>query len=425
MLGNTLKILRGTVAAQVVGFIALPLLTRLFTPESFGLFQLFQAAMGLMLVTAAMRYEIALLRAAEGRELAATLVLCCVINLAVSLLVALACAVVAWGPFILSHQARTLLWWLPAGVLAGGALQTLGYLALRHKAFPLVANAKVAQALGSVAASIGIGSLAPVAAGLVIGDLMGRLTSAFVIGSRRALVDWTDLARCKAADLAGAARRFREFPAVSVPGGLINAAGGTLTSLMMFAAFDAGTAGQYGLVERSIILPMAMVAGAVSQVFTADLSACLRDDSARALALYRGVMRRMLLLGLGPAVLVGLVAPPVFDSLFGPAWAQAGEFARIMSPLILVGLVTTSVNMTIMIAGYQKVQFAWEVLRLVAMLAVWLALAHFGVPARWAVAVHVLVIVLTSALYLLLADYMLRRPSSAAESTAPSPDPFP
>ncbi len=49
MLGNTLKILRGTAAAQLVGFVALPLLTRLFTPESFGLFQLFQGAMGLML----------------------------------------------------------------------------------------------------------------------------------------------------------------------------------------------------------------------------------------------------------------------------------------------------------------------------------------------------------------------------------------
>jgi O-antigen/teichoic acid export membrane protein len=418
MLGNTLKILRGTVAAQVVGFIALPLLTRLFTPESFGLFQLFQAAMGLLLVTAAMRYEIALLRAAEGRELAATLVLCGLINVAVSLLVALGCAVAASGPFDLSPQARKLLWWLPVGVLAGGALQTLGYLALRHKAFTLVASAKVAQALGTVAASIGIGLVAPVSTGLVIGDLLGRLASAAVIGTCRALVGAADLVRCTATDLASAARRFSEFPIVSVPGGLINAAGGTLTSLMMFAAFDAATAGQYGLVERSIILPMGMVAGAVSQVFTADLSACLRDGSKRALALYRGVIWRMFLLGLGPAVAVGLFAPPVFGWLFGPAWAQAGEFARIMSPLILVGLVTTSVNMAIMIAGYQKVQFAWEVLRLVTMLVAWLALTHFGVPACWAVAAHVLVIVLTSGLYLLLADHMLRRPMPTGDSSA-------
>ncbi len=419
MLSNTLKILRGTVAAQTLGFIALPLLTRLFTPESFGLFQLFQAAMLLLLVTTAMRYEIALLRAAEGRELAATLVLCGVINVVVSLLVALGCAVAVWGPFDLSPQARKLLWWLPVGVLSSGALQTLGYLALRHKAFNLVASAKVAQALGTVVASIGIGLLAPVSSGLIIGDLLGRLASAAMIGTRRALVGAVDLARCTATDLASAARRFREFPIVSVPGGLINAAGGTLTSLMMFSAFDASTAGQYGLAERSIILPMGMVAGAVSQVFVADLSACLREGRTRALALYRGVMWRMFLLGLGPAVVVGLFAPPVFGWLFGPAWEQAGEFARILSPLMLVGLVTTSVNMAILIAGYQKVQLAWEVLRLVAMLAAWLALTHFDVPARWAVAMHVLVVSLTSTLYLLLADHMLRLPPSTGVSSAP------
>jgi teichuronic acid exporter len=418
MLGNTLKILRGTVAAQVAGFIALPLLTRLFPPECFGLLQLFQAAMGLLLVTAAMRYEIALLQATEGRELAAMLALCGLINLAVTLVVALGCAAVAWGPNELSPQARRLLWLLPCGVLAGGAVQTLGYLALRHEAFSLVGSAKMVQALGTVAAGLGIGVVAPVSTGLVIADLLGRLASSAVIASRRALVDAADLARCTRAELVDVARRFRQFPIVSVPGGLINAAGGTLTSLMMFGAFDAATAGQYGLVERSIILPVGMVAGAVSQVFTADLSACLRGGSTRALALYRGVMRRMFLLGLGPAVVVGIFAPPVFGSLFGPAWAPAGEFARIMSPLILIGLVTTSVNMAIMIAGYQKLQFAWEVLRLVAMLVAWLALTHFGASARVAVAVHVLVIVLTSAIYLLLADHTLRRPPPGGDRPA-------
>lgn len=409
MFGNIVKILRGTLAAQAVGFLSLPLLTRLFAPEAFGLFQLFQATIGLLLVTAAMRYEIALLRADDGRELSVTLQLCGIVNVATTLLVVLGCIVAEWGPWTLPSAIRSLLWWLPLGVLAGGVLQTLGYLALRHKAFSLVAGAKVAQALGSVIASIGIGLATPLAAGLVIGDLCGRIASTLVIGVRRKIFQASELRRWSSQELRAAARRFREYPLVSVPGGLINAAGGTLTSLMMFAAFDAGTAGQYALVERSLMLPVAMVAGAVSQVFTADLSAALRDGGERPIALFRGLVRRMLLLAIGPAVLVALLAPVVYELLFGAAWVEAGVFARVMSPLVVVALVTTPVNMVIMLAGYQKVQLAWEALRLLAMVVAWVGLTSAAVSPLWAVAVHVTVIVATSIVYLWLADLMLRR----------------
>ena len=45
MLKNTLTVLRGTVVAQAIGFMALPILTRLFTPEAFGQLQLYQSAL--------------------------------------------------------------------------------------------------------------------------------------------------------------------------------------------------------------------------------------------------------------------------------------------------------------------------------------------------------------------------------------------
>lgn len=407
MIGNVLKILRGTVTAQALGFVALPLLARYYSPEAFGILQLFQVAMGFLLVTTSMRYEIALLRATEGRELSATLVLCGLINLAMCVLVAIGCAVAYLGPFNLASQTRALLFWLPVGVLAAGALQTLGYLALRDKAYTQIASAKVAQTLGFVVTSVGIGLLAPANTGLILGDLIGRVTSVGIIGMRQKLIGITLLGQYSLSELSAAARRFREYPLISVPGGLVNTAGGMLTSLMMFMAFDASTAGQYGLVERAIMLPMGLVAGAVSQVFTADLSDCLRDGRKRPVVLYRGVIRRMFILGLVPTVVLGLGAPTIFGLLFGSAWSEAGEFARIMSPLILVALVTTPVNMAITIAGHQRIQFVWEMFRLFLMLSAWFVIIIFDVSASWAVAVHVLIVTLCSVFYLFIADRIL------------------
>ena len=161
MLKNTLTVLRGSVTAQAIGFLALPVLTRLFSPEAFGQFQLYQSALLLLLVTAAMRYEVALLQAGEGEELHSLVLLCVLINVGTAGLAAIVCWIVASVDGMVAADTRPLLWFMPLGVLLGGMLQTLGYLTLRGHAFSLGATAKTAQAGGYAVAGVGIGTFAP------------------------------------------------------------------------------------------------------------------------------------------------------------------------------------------------------------------------------------------------------------------------
>jgi lipopolysaccharide exporter len=409
MLKSTLTVLRGTVAAQALGFLALPLLSRLFNPEEFGHLQLYQSTLGFLLVIAAMRYEIALLRAKGDAEFNATLQLCFLINIGITSLVACGCALVAAQPGLVSPSVQTMLWFLPPAVLLGGLVQTLGYLPLRHKAFAAGASAKVTQSGVYALSAIGIGYVFPFASGLFSADLLGRL--AFIVGMARnrsffapKIWQWPNRIT-----LIEAALKFREFPLISMPGSLINAAGGTMTSFMMYGAFDAAVSGQYGLVERSLMLPVAMIGVSVSQVFISDLSASLREGGGTALTLYRGVVRRMFLLGLLPAVLIGLFSPIAFTIAFGETWALAGELARTMAPQVLVALVTSSVNMAITILGCQKVQLGWELARLAAVLIAWLVILKLGIAPIAAIWLQVAISVLMNLAYLWLADYMLRR----------------
>jgi teichuronic acid exporter len=409
MLKNTLTVLRGTVAAQALGFLALPLLTRLFTPESFGQFQLYQSALTLLLVVAAMRFEIALLRAHDGPEVSAVLKLCAIINVVVACVVALV-SYAAWIiPGAVSDSTRQILWCLPLGVLVGGGLQTLGYLALREKAFGPTSTAKVAQAGGYVGAGLGIGIVAPISSGLIVADLVGRAVSVITLCLHRSIFNSIRLKQATKQDLSNVIRKFREFPLVSVPGGLINSAGGTMTAFLMYGAFDATVSGHYGLVERSLMLPVGMITVAVSQVFTADLSASLRDGGSRALSIFRRTAAQMFALSILPACFVGVFAPAIFDLIFGAHWALAGEFARVMAPLLVVSLVVGSVNMAVMILGWQKVQLAWEMARLAAISAAWLCVVHFKLTPQVAIATHVTINILMNLLYLWLADCMIRR----------------
>jgi len=343
------------------------------------------------------------------------------INVAVALVVGVVCAVGAAIGGLFPSSAMQLLLLLPIGVLLGGCVQTLGYVSLRHKAYRAGASAKITQAGGFVTGGLGIGMTAPLLTGLVIADLLGRLTHIGTLALYRAMLPAGSFARPSQRAMGRVAKKFREFPLVSVPGGLINTAGGAMTAFLMYGVFDAAVAGQYGLVERSVMLPVGMIVGAVSQVFSADLSASLRDGGAQALGLFREIVRRMFLLGLAPAIAIALLAPWVFGHLFGPTWVLSGEFARIMAPLLLISLTAGSVNMAITILGWQKVQLGWEVARLLAVALAWSLVLHLEMKPEMAVAAHVAVSVLMSLLYLWLADYMLRHHAmspAAVDTTA-------
>jgi O-antigen/teichoic acid export membrane protein len=178
----------------------------------------------------------------------------------------------------------------------------------------------------------------------------------------------------------------------------------------MYGTFNAAVAGQYALVERSLMLPVGMIGGAVAQVFTADLSARIRTDSNQGAAiLFRKTVKQMFVVGAFPTVIVGILAPTLFAKLFGPNWILAGELARIMAPLALVAFATMTVNMTILILGWQKVQLSWEILRLVFTVATWLCINGLKLTPTAAISLHVITSIIMSASYLMLADRMLCR----------------
>ena len=55
-LKNVIKLVSATGLAQVVQLIATPVLTRIFTPEEFSVYQLFYSAAAIVAVIATLRY---------------------------------------------------------------------------------------------------------------------------------------------------------------------------------------------------------------------------------------------------------------------------------------------------------------------------------------------------------------------------------
>ncbi len=327
----------GTAAAQVIVVLASPLLTRLYTPDDFGVLAVFTAVLGLLSVVASLRYQLAIpLPDSEDDALAvAALGLLIVLGMALSsaLVVALMGERIAF--WFNTPALAPYVWLVPVGLFLTGVYQVLKYWAIRAEAYPLIARTRLTQATGMVGVQILGHGLGPVALllGRVVGQSAGILSltrSAFAPRLRR-------VALLRPAQLGAVGRHFRKFPLLSTWTGLSSSAGVNLPPLLIAMLLGAAPAGIYALTHRVLSQPMTVIGKAVGDVFyRRAVGAYAQGDLGRTV---ETVYATLVALCLPPAVTVFLVAPTAFEWIFGADWAVAGEVARWMMPWLFCQLV--------------------------------------------------------------------------------------
>jgi teichuronic acid exporter len=409
MLRSVATILKGSLLAQVMGFLILPLLTRSFRPEAFGQFQVFQAILTVLLIIVSLRYEIAVLRAADGREFSAVVGLCGIMTVATTIIVSFGFVLAEWlaSPAIIINL-QFPWWYLSLSMLIGGSAQLLGYVATRSHDFAIVANSKVSQAIANAGSTGAMAIVAPISSGLILGDLAGRCANlAWLARGTRASVkaavatSWTDILAVM--------NKFRDLWTVSLPSALLNAIGTSITPLFIYGSFNAATSGQFGLVERSVGLPIGLIVVAVSQVHMAHLATDLRSGGDAARRNFLHIAAIFSTVAIIPAVGCVIFAIPLFNLVFGTGWSQAALFAQLMAPAYFLALITGGINMTLTVVGRQKTQFIWNAARFTAMALLWLAAPAAGWSITWIIGTHSAINSLFSILLLALSYRALPR----------------
>lgn len=377
-----LAILRGTVMGQIIMFASLPLLSRIFSPDSFGTFQSMQSVLSLLLIICSLRLEIAILSTNED-ELPHLITACTALCLLTSLITLLVVSIL-WLFFrqtISQWGAASFL--IPSSLLVAGLGQILSYLSLRLQAFGITATAKIVQSVIYSTSALIMGILLRSTLGLMVADVLGRI--ALVFSSLRGAILAT-LCHPPAISHATwrAMRSNMNYPLFSMPSAVINVLGSSFTSVMLLTLFSAKEAGNYAMVERMIGAPVAVLAGAASQAFMAALSQ-QSDDPREKRTLFLRIIKMNALLGALPVLFLAAAAPSLAPGLLGAKWATAGTYARILAPMLYMSFLATPVNMTLVLCGRQAWQLGWDLARLIVMAILWWIVGTGGFDARLAV----------------------------------------
>lgn len=355
----------GTIIAQIIVALALPIVTRLYSPSDFSLLALFTAITYIISVAACLRFDIAIPIAETDAEAINVFSLAVTAALLIALILALLVLFEAEPILRLLNEPRfaSYLWLIPIAVFLASMNSALQNWFVRRQAFRGISAAKIIQAGASSVAQIGIGVIRPTALGLLVGFTifvgagclwLGRI----LLGKERTLFGSVSFERMKAAF-----RKHSLFPKYSTFEALCNNASIYLP-VVLISAWAIGPEAGYVLLAMQVMqAPMALIGAAVAQVYFSRAPEEFRAGSLGnfTAGIFGGLMRS----GVGPLLFAGLVAPEAFSIVFGKQWRPAGELVAWMTPWFIMQLLSSPLSVSLHVTGNLALALVLQVFGLV------------------------------------------------------------
>lgn len=360
-----MAIASGAAFGQLILVVAAPLLGRLYDPAAFGVFSVVNAVVFAVGAVASLRFEMAVPLPADDSEARRIVRLGWLLTGALALLGtplvhvsrgALA-SLTGW-----STEVVDLLVWSPLGAAMLGAYLVMNQLAVRQRAYGAIARRNVLQASVTVALQVGLGLAGWGPTGLVTGLIVGQAAgvAALVWSLRHELLRETP----DPVPMRRLISRYRTFPLLLAPSGLINSLGIQAPLLALTSLYGTTAAGSLGMAQRVLTVPVALIGVAMSQVLMGELAARKRGGSTPLMPLFRKVTLRLVAVGVTLGVVVVVTAPTMFAFFLGEEWRTSGHMARGLGVGLVLQLVAAPLSQSAILAGKNVAQFLWDLGRL-------------------------------------------------------------
>ncbi|TXH62395.1 MAG: hypothetical protein E6Q84_01370 [Thiothrix sp.] len=364
---NVAILFSGTAISQAIPIAVSPILTRIYTPDEFGLLAIYIACITVLGVIATARFELAITLPDNHIDAAnlviLTLKICTFISLLLFIPIALFGSDIAAN---LGHERLTpWLYFLPLSVIATSAFSTVQLWYNRLSQYKIIAMSRVQQSLLTASSQIGFG-LSQLSGGLLIGSIFANLVFTSWVMQQLWQTQKTLFKSVNSQSQLRLAQRYSSHPKYIAPSQLIGVTAQQIPLLIISSVYSLTVAGFFSLAFRLVSLPTALVASAIGDVYRQKISEEYNQNG-EFRATFLKTLTATASLALLPSIMLYAAAPTLFALLFGESWRIAGEYAQILIISAYVQFIFTPIDKGALIVGANRYIFIWHCARLASL----------------------------------------------------------
>ena len=358
---NIGKLISANIVAQALGLLVYPVLTRIYSPEQFGLLNLFISIGGVLVLVSTQEWYNAIVLPREEKHAQALVHLCL---MAVGITTALLVLSIPFsGKIAQLFNAPALAryyWIMPAYVMLMGLWNILNYWYIRQKAYTRISGYQISQSVFSAGYKTGFGLL-KLGGGLIWASVLSPLCAIGIslsLAAKKSLKsllvgDWN---ACK-----DVARKYSNFPKYATPRALLNNIVGQLPVLVLTPLFGSRLIGFWGMALMLAFVPVSTVSRALYQVLFQKTTE--RVNAGLSIAPFYKRFTLWTLAVIIPAfALLWIVLPALTAWLLGDEWRVTGEYIRWMLPWLACSVLCGSTGYLVDIFFRQKTGLLFEIL---------------------------------------------------------------
>ncbi|MBR1784026.1 MAG: oligosaccharide flippase family protein [Bacteroidales bacterium] len=365
----------GNVLAQTIGLAAYFVLTRIYSPDDFGLFAIFYSYIEVLIIFSTGKYELAAVTARSDAEAAAVSRFALRMNAVVSALL-LGVALLLWMLGGLPGKLSRLGWMvtlIPPMVFFCGTSRVYSFLFNRAHRYRTMALSETVNSASAALIKVALGLIGLLQSGLPVGTVAGRAVANLCYRLRLKSLSMPATTR---GERLAAAKEHRRFPLFVATKDFVNAFSGNLPFLWLAVWFDQAEVGLFSLALTFTFRPVNILNGAFEQVLYARTAEGVRRHESIA-PIIKSFLLKLNVVALPVAVLAWFAAEPLFGFFFGGRWTGCGVYVRALLPWVYIALSSTSLMFVSNVFSTQRTEFFFYL----AMLALRVAAIAAGIHA--------------------------------------------
>ncbi|SFV50985.1 O-antigen flippase Wzx [hydrothermal vent metagenome] len=359
----------GTTIAQAIPIAISPILTRIYTPEDFGVFALYVSLASVMSVVATGRYELAIMLPKKDEDAMNVVVLSIAIAFLVSLISLVIVSVFneSITGLLGNPEISKWLYFIPLTVLLTGMYQSFNYWLNRKKYYKKLAEGKIWRSGTTTVTNLGMGFGYTGCSGLIVGSVFGQVFATFILGKLVWISYLNKMIHIDRYRIFTLFKKYKNFPIFNVPNALIDAVRLSGINILIARFFTVGILGQFSLAWKMVQVPVSLLGGSMAQVFFQEIS------QTQDVQLYEKVIRflkKSFLAALPIFITIYLFAPEIFSFVFGEKWKLAGEAASVMAPWLFLNFMSMPLANIFIVMNRQEIVLGVSIVYMLVPLSV-------------------------------------------------------
>lgn len=332
LLKNIITLVTGTAMAQIIAFVFMPILTRLYGPEVYGVLGVYSSLLAVLIPIAALTYPVAIVLPKKSDDVRNIVYISIAISFFISTLSIVIVLLFSENikRFLNVSFYQELLLLIPIVMFFGVLINILQQIFIRNGEFQSIAKSSVFHALTVNGLNTSFGLFKPFATTLIIITSLGYFVH-FLFLYKYSTINLVHIKnKVKKIDkdhTIDIAKKYRDFPLYRAPEVFVNAISQNLPILMLTMFFGPIAAGFYSIAKKVLEAPIQLIGKSIGDVFYPKIAETAREGGNVSNLLIKSTLV-LALVGMIPFGIIIIFGPNLFSIIFGNEWSQAGEYAR-------------------------------------------------------------------------------------------------